>query len=77
MDDTTTGLSTVVLNDEYSMEVVEIHTSIRDAKARIEANLRGLEKEVVQRLDVADWIRKHPGKSVGLAFAMGLYVGLK
>jgi len=77
MDDTTTGLSTLVLTDGYSTEVVEIQTSIRDAKARIEANLRGLENDVVQRLDLKDWIRKHPGKSVGLAFALGLYVGLK
>ncbi len=77
MDDTATGLSTVVLKNDYSTEVVEIQTSIRDAQARIEANLRGLEKEVTQRFDVKDWIRTNPGKSVGLAFALGLYVGLK
>lgn len=77
MDDTATGLSTVVLKNDYRTEVVEIQTSIRDAQARIEANLREFEDEVIQRFDVQDWIRKNPGKSVGLAFALGLYVGLK
>ena len=77
MDHKTTGLTTVVVENDYRTEVVEIQSSIRDAQARIEANLRDLEEEVIHRFDVKAWIRMNPGKSVGLAFALGLYVGLK
>lgn len=77
-ESTTTDISTLLLGDDgYGQEVATIQANIQATRLRIESNLQALEEEVTRRFDAARWIRNHPHKAVGLAFALGLYVGLK
>lgn len=75
MGDATTQLT--VVGDDYNAELADIQANIDATRRRIESNLKGLEEEVSRRVDVKGWIQANPGKAVGLAFALGLYVGLK
>lgn len=68
---------TALVTQDYSAELENIQANIQAARLRIEENLRGLEDEVSHRVDLKAWIRRNPEKAIGVAFALGLYFGLK
>lgn len=66
--------SLVVVSDE-DPEIARIKGAIEDARDKLAQSFTDLQQEVDERLDWQGWVREHPWKAVGLAFAAGLFFG--
>ncbi len=67
----------VLYEDTYSGEIEEIRRTIDESRARIAQTLEDLQEDVEERLDWKAWVHRNPRKAVGIAFAVGLYFGLR
>jgi ElaB/YqjD/DUF883 family membrane-anchored ribosome-binding protein len=67
----------IIPSDTYSDEIEEIRRTIDESRARIAQTLENLQDDVEERLDWKAWVQKNPRKAVGIAFALGFYIGLR
>lgn len=64
-------------HSEYSTELEELQAAIQSTRKRIADSLDDIQLEVEEQLDWKGWIAENPWPSVGIAFALGLYLGIR
>lgn len=74
MDDTG---DLIVQQSPYADELAEIRISIQESRDRIARTLEDLQDGVEEKLDWKAWVQKNPWKAVGIAFALGVYTGIR
>jgi len=67
----------IVQESPYADELAEIRVSIQESRNRIARTLEELQDGVEEKLDWKAWVQKNPWKSVGIAFALGVYTGIR
>ncbi len=59
----------------------EIRRQIEESRQQITSSIEEIRTQVSTRVDRAldwrGWVRNHPHKSIGIAFGIGLYFGLR
>lgn len=58
-------------------EARRIRESIDDARAQIARSLETIQDEVEETLDWKGWVNDNPWTAVGIACAVGFYIGLR
>lgn len=58
-------------------EARRIQQTIDGARAKIAQSLEALQDEVEESLDWKGWVSDNPWKAVGVAAAVGFYLGLR
>lgn len=64
-------------DEVYASELAEIRESISDTRTRISRRLEAIQEEVEEKLDWKAWVRENPWKATGVAFSLGLYLGIR
>lgn len=70
-----TGMTLV--KTDAADEARRIQETIDGARVQIAASLEALQGEVVESLDWKGWVADNPWKAVGIAAAVGFYVGMR
>ncbi len=74
---TRTGSANLKLVGDPGDEARRIQDSIDSARAQIARSLETIQDEVEETLDWKGWVADNPWKAVGVAAAIGFYVGLR
>lgn len=75
--DHTTDLTIRPDDDVYADELAEIRESISETRARISKRLELIQVEVEEKLDWKAWVKENPWKATGIAFSLGIYLGIR
>jgi len=67
--------SSVVLHEGEDPEIVRLRSEIEATRERIRSSLDHLHDEVEEKLDWHRYVREHPWRVVGVAFAVGFFFG--
>lgn len=62
---------------DLSTQMVETRVRLQDARLRVEENLTRLSKEFSIEWDIRGLVTSNPLKSLGIACAIGFYIGLR
>ncbi|MBC8132745.1 MAG: hypothetical protein H7X95_07170 [Deltaproteobacteria bacterium] len=56
---------------------LQIEAEIAATRERVAQSVMALEREITRAVDWREWIRRRPGRVLGLAFAVGWLFGRK
>lgn len=65
----------LVRQGEEDPEIVRLRSEIEATRIRIQASLEHLHEEFEEKLDWRGYVREHPWQVVGIAFAVGFFIG--
>jgi hypothetical protein len=63
------------MQDELFAALARSEAEIAAAEAELAASVAALRHEVRARSDWREWVKRHPGITLGAAFALGLFMG--
>lgn len=63
--------------DEKDARMAEIRANIERARRQISDGLTDIQTEVQEHLDWRGWVEDNPWKTVGIAFGVGVVLGLR
>jgi ElaB/YqjD/DUF883 family membrane-anchored ribosome-binding protein len=55
----------------------QVEADIAETRARVSRSVMALERQIARTVDWREWVRRRPGRVLGVAFAVGWFLGRK